>query len=72
MSKINNFLLSRRVKSAVAVGLVVGVSVANAAIDTSAVTGELTAAGAAIAVVGAAVLVVKVGTRVFKWVAAAL
>lgn len=46
--------------------------VANAAIDTSGVTGELSSAGTAVSVVGAAVLVVMVGTKVFKWVAKAL
>jgi hypothetical protein len=72
MNKINKFLLSRGVKSVVAAGLMVGFSAANAAIDTGSVTTELTSAAAAVAVVGAAVLVVKVGTRVFKWVASAL
>jgi hypothetical protein len=47
-------------------------SSAHAAVDTAAVTSALTDAGAAIAVVGAAVLVVIVGTKVFKWVARAL
>ncbi|WP_295751675.1 major capsid protein [Undibacterium sp.] len=46
--------------------------VANAAVDTAAVTGELTSAGTAIGVVGAAVLGVIVGTKVFKWIARAL
>ena len=38
-----------------------------AAIDTTAVTSAMTDAGAAIAVVGAAVLIVYVGIAVFKW-----
>lgn len=72
MSKINKFLLSRGVKSAVAAGLMVGFSTANAAFDMAAVQASITEAATAVSVVGAAVLVVKVGTRVYKWVAAAL
>lgn len=58
-------------------GVVAGVlamsaGLANAVVDTAAVTTAITDAGAAVAVVGAAVLVVIVGTRVFKWVARAL
>lgn len=63
----------RRVGAAVAVGLMAVAGSASAAgIDTSAVTSALTDAGAAVAVVGAATLVVVVGTKVFKWVARAL
>lgn len=59
-------------KITLGLGLAGLAGLANAAIDTASVTSSLTDAGAAIAVVGAAVLVVKVGTKVFKWVAAAL
>jgi len=69
MNKTRNFGL------AIAGGLMVAAGSASAAgtgIDTSSVTSALTDANAAIAVVGAAVLVVIVGTKVFKWVARAL
>ncbi len=56
--------------SAVGAGALVGS--AHAAIDTASVVTAITDAGAAVAVVGAAYLVMKVGTRVFKWIAAAL
>lgn len=45
---------------------------ANAAITTTGITDAMTDAGLAIAVVGAAYLVVKVGIKVWPWVAAAL
>lgn len=43
-----------------------------AAIDTAAVTTATTEAGAAVAVVGGAVLVVAVGIKVWKWMQRAL
>ncbi|GGC57746.1 major capsid protein [Undibacterium terreum] len=65
---------SNKLKLAVAGAMAVGVSAANAAstIDTSSVTSAMTDASAAVAVVGAAGLVVIVGTKVFKWIARAL
>lgn len=69
MKQMNKF---RKYGAAVAVGLMAVAGSASAAIDTAAVTSSLTDAGAAVAVVGAAVLVVIVGTKVFKWVARAL
>ncbi len=64
---------SIKLKLAALAAAATGMSAANAAgIDTSSVTSALTDAGAAVAVVGAAVLVVVVGTKVFKWVARAL
>jgi len=45
---------------------------ASAAIDTSSVTTALTEAATAVGVVGAAVLVVVVGTKVFKFIRAAM
>ena len=62
----------RRFGAAVAVGAMSFAGVASAAVDTSSVTGAITDAGTAVGVVGAAVLVVIVGTKVFKWVARAL
>ena len=41
-------------------------------IDVSAVTGAIAEAGQAIAVVGAAVLVMTVGMKVWKWIQRAL
>jgi hypothetical protein len=56
------------------IGAAAGSAAANAAstIDTSGVTGAMTDAGLAIAVVGAAYLVVKVGIKVWPWVASAM
>ena len=45
---------------------------AQAAVDTTAITAALTDAGSAVAVVGAAVLVVHVGGKVFKYIRAAM
>lgn len=56
-----------------AVAAVAGAAVsAHAAIDTTSVLTALTDAGAAVAVVGAAVLVVHVGGKVFKMIRAAM
>lgn len=60
-----------RVRSALAVGLVFGLTAAQAAgqtYDTTSVTDALAAAGAAIAVVGSAYLAMSVGAKVFKWI----
>ncbi|GAB2879446.1 hypothetical protein GCM10027046_04250 [Uliginosibacterium flavum] len=57
---------------AVSVGVLGAVSASQAAVDTAAVTTAITDAGAAIAVVGAAVLVMFVGGKVFKWIRAAM
>jgi len=68
------FFLSLRVKtmfkkiSAVAGLSAVGVSAANAAVDLT----EITAAGADVALAGAAVLAVYVGIKAFKWIRGAL
>lgn len=64
-------IVSRASKVAI-VGLSVSAGLANAAIDTTAVTTALTEAGAAIAVVGAAYLAMTVGAKVFKWIKTAL
>ena len=52
--------------------LALSATVSQAAIDTTGITTAMTEAGAAIALVGAAYVIVRVGTKVFKWVAAAL
>jgi hypothetical protein len=67
MIKVTNFF-----KRASALVVLVSVSAASFAADTAGVTSALTEAGTAIGVVGAAVLVVVVGTKVFKWIARAL
>lgn len=54
-----------------AVGLTAAGS-ASAAIDTAAVTSALTDAGTAAATVGAAVLVVLVGIKAFKYIRSAM
>lgn len=45
---------------------------ARAATDTTAITGAITDAGTAAGVVGAAVLVMVVGIKVYKWIRTAL
>ncbi len=44
----------------------------HAAIDTTAVTGAITEAGTAVGVIGAAILVLTVGIKVYKWMQRAL
>lgn len=51
---------------------VASVGAAHAAIDTTGVTSALTDAGSAVAVVGAAVLVVYVGIKAYKMIKGAL
>lgn len=62
----------RRFGAAVGVVALTAAGSASAAIDTAGVTSAITDAGSAVATVGAAVLVVMVGIKVFKWVARAL
>jgi len=71
---MKNSMIKKSAKNALlaAGASLVVASSAHAAVDVGDVTTALTDAGAAIAVVGAAVLVVIVGTKVFKWVARAL
>jgi len=60
-------------RSLVALGALVGTAAANAAaVDVSAVTTDIAAQAAPIAAVGAAVLVLYVGIKAFKWVRRAL
>jgi hypothetical protein len=66
---MRNFLKNKLVLGGVAL---LSAGVANAAIDTTSITTAMTDASAAIALVGAAYVVVKVGTKVYKWVAAAM
>jgi len=72
--KIKQFFGSVKNQAALAGGAVLALSatVSQAAIDTTGITTAMTDAGAAIALVGAAYVVVRVGTKVFKWVAAAM
>ena len=73
MNSIIEKRLSRFARFApVAAGLAAVGNFAHAAIDTSGVTSALTEAGDAVAVVGAAVLVVYVGMKAFKLVRGAL
>lgn len=66
MKKIFN-----RSAAAAAVGLTAAGS-ASAAVDVAAVTEALTSAGTAAATVGAAVLVVVVGIKAFKYIKSAM
>jgi hypothetical protein len=65
---IKNHLLSLNNRLAMVAGLAVSAGMAHAETDLTAVT----AAGVAVAAIGAAVFAVKVGGRVFKWMASAL
>lgn len=67
MSKITrNALVAAGVIGATAV------QQAQAAVDVTAVVSEISGASAPIALIGAAVLVVMVGIKVFKWVRRAM
>lgn len=60
-------------RSLVALGALAGTAAANAAaVDVTAVTTDIAAQAAPIAAVGAAVLVLYVGIKAFKWVRQAL
>lgn len=62
----------RKFVSAAVVLTVGAVGAASAAIDVSGVTDAVTEAATAIGVVGAAVLVMFVGGKAFKWIKGAL
>jgi len=70
----NKLVLTAR--KGVAVGFGLGASLvagfAQAAMDTATVTTAITEAATAVGVIGAAVLVVVVGIKAYKWVARAL
>lgn len=60
-------------RSLVVVGSLIGAAAANAAaVDVTAVTTDIAAQAAPIAAVGAAVLLLFVGIKAFKWVRKAL
>ncbi|MDR2838397.1 MAG: major capsid protein [Azonexus sp.] len=60
------------VKYGSGLGLLAAAATSHAAIDTAAVTASIGEAGTAAAAVGAAVLVMIVGIKVFKWIRAAM
>jgi len=64
---MNKIAYLKRVGQLLAMGFTLAAAQAQAAIDTTAVTTAITDAGAAVAVVGAAVLVLTVGIAVYKW-----
>jgi hypothetical protein len=68
--KMRKFLTVRSAAVAAAVASFAGS--ASAAIETTGVTGALTEAGTAAAVVGGAVLVVIVGIKAFKYIRSAM
>jgi hypothetical protein len=71
MNKLN--IQTRRLGQAAAVGALVLASQAHAApVDVTAVTTDIAAQAAPIAAIGAAVLVLIVGIKAFKWVRAAM
>lgn len=71
---MNKVLAARLAQRAAAVGLGFALTAgsAMAAIDTTGVTAGIDEAKAAVAVVGAAGLLVVVGVKVYRWIRAAL
>lgn len=69
-------MFKNRVNAArfVSLGVALGgsVSLAHAAVDTTEVISAITTAGTAAAAVGAAVLVLHVGIKVYKWIRGAM
>lgn len=63
---------SIKTRIALASGALIASGVASAAIDTTEITASITDAGVAIATVGAAVLVMYVGGKVYKWIRGAM
>lgn len=60
------------VRSLAALALLGSVSMAHAAIDTTAATGEISDAKTAVLAIGVAVFAVSVGLKLYKWLKAAL
>lgn len=59
-------------KGIVGAGLTVAAGSAHAVLDVSATVTEIGTAGAAVLLIGVAVITVKVGIKLYKWVQAAL
>lgn len=55
-----------------AVAVLVSPALANAAVDVSAVTAEITAGAAPVAAIGAGVLALMVGIKIYKWIRGAM
>ncbi|WP_246541874.1 major capsid protein [Collimonas antrihumi] len=73
INAVKHAYLSKKEKLAIAgTGLLAAAGSASAAVDTTAITTALTDAGAAVAVVGGAVVVAYVGVKVFHLVRSAL
>lgn len=53
-------------------GFTVASMASQAAIDTAGITSAVADAATAVGVIGAAIVLVRVGVKVFKWIAAAL
>jgi predicted ATPase len=62
----------QNLKRLLALGLAGGVGMANAAIDVTAATGEISDAKAAVLAIGVAVFAVAVGLKLYKWLKGAL
>lgn len=60
------------VQAGLAIGLTVAATMANAAIDTAGIITGVTDAATAVGVIGAAVVLVVLGIKTFKWVARSL
>jgi len=65
-------LLQQRIAYLMGLGMSFAAASAQAAIDVTAVTAATTDAATAVGVIGAAVLVVIVGVKAYKWIRGAL
>lgn len=63
---------SRLGQGAAVVGFTVASMSSHAALDTAGITSAVAEAATAVAVIGAAIVLVRVGVKVFKWIASAL
>lgn len=65
-------LVAKRTAYLVGTGMTLAAAAAQAAVDVTATVSEVGLAAAAVLLVGAAVIIVKVGIRLYKWASAAL
>ena len=63
---------NRRVAQLMAAGLSLTAAMAQAAVDTTAITTGVTDAATAVGVIGAAVVLVVLGIKTYKWVTRSL
>lgn len=69
---MKNSAFDRRVAQLVAAGLSLSAAMAQAAVDTTTITTGITDASTAVAAIGAAVVLVVLGIKTYKWVTRSL